>query len=442
MTTALIATDAKEIWQAGVDAVRSESLVRAAVQASETELVICGEQIPLGGGRIEIVGCGKAGAGMAAGLLDALGPVSEQMEVSGWVNVPADCVTPLPCVVLHAARPAGINEPTQEGVVGTREILRRLVQLGDEDLAIVLISGGGSALLPGPVPQISLADKQQVTRLLASAGATIQQLNIVRTNLSEVKGGRLLRHCRARQVVALIISDVIGDPLDIIASGPTTPADAGPAEALQVLRQFDDDRTLIPSAVYEYLQSAPAEWSGPSVPVKNLIIGSNSIALAASSRMAESLGYTVVSLGADNAGPVREHAERLLRTMDEHEGEHRVCVLAGGETTVQLAETDQERSGGRNQELILHAASMRRDPAQWSGRCLLSGGTDGEDGPTDAAGAYLDSEVAARIAEFDPDPFLAINNSYPWCDQVGGLLRTGPTHTNVMDIAVGLTHGR
>ena len=436
------AADTRAIWQAGVDAVRSESLVRNSIRATETELEICGHQFPLRGGRIEIVGGGKAGAGMAAGTLEALGPVSDQMEISGWVNVPADCVTTLPCVTLHPARPAGLNEPTEAGVEGTREILRRLNSLGSTDMALVLISGGGSALLPGPVPQISLADKQRVTRVLAAGGAAINELNAVRTMLSEVKGGRLIQNCQAEHVVALIISDVIGDPLDIIASGPTTPSSATSTAALQVLARYDGDRSRISSAVYDFLESQNVASDEAPPRVTNLIIGSNAIALSAATARAEELGYQVVSLGSENSGDVREHADRLLHTMDAASCEGPVCVLAGGETTVQLTDTDEPRSGGRNQELILYAASQRPDASAWTGRCLLSGGTDGEDGPTDAAGAFLDEEIAERITGLSPDSFLAINDSHTWCDQVGALIRTGPTHTNVMDIAVGVVDGR
>ena len=248
--------DAIAIWTAGLAAVDSARSVEQQIRVQPDQLWIAGVgiQIP-SAARIEIVGAGKAGAGMASGIEAALSSANFADRISGWVNVPADCVRPLKHIHLHAARPAGLNEPTQEAVEGTQEILRRVRSLSDSDVCIVLLSGGASALLCSPTPGISLGDKLSVTRALAGSGAAIHELNLVRTQLSQVKGGRLAADCRAGTLVALIISDVIGDPLEVIGSGPTTPSVSRAADALQVLRGREMQR---PAAVSDRAILCPA----------------------------------------------------------------------------------------------------------------------------------------------------------------------------------------
>ncbi|MCH7727458.1 MAG: glycerate-2-kinase family protein, partial [Planctomycetes bacterium] len=208
------------MWQAGVAAVQSDRLVRENVRVEGSHLLVGDKIVDLAPiQRIVVVGTGKAGAGMAQGIEVALGePLMAEKKLVGWINVPADCVRELSRIKLHPARPAGVNEPTEEGVAGTEQILRLVGALGPNDLCLCLISGGGSALMPAPVDGISLQDKQAVTKFLSAAGANILQLNTVRKQLSRVKGNGLARACRAGRLISLIISDVIGDPLDIIAS--------------------------------------------------------------------------------------------------------------------------------------------------------------------------------------------------------------------------------
>lgn len=439
--------EAIAIWKAGVAGVQSENLVRQNVQCESDSLNICGRKIPLPTLRhIEIVGAGKAGAGMARGMLAALRGLPPHVTVSGWVNVPEDCSETLDGIILHPARPAGINEPTRSGVEGTQEILKRVGTLGPADLCIALISGGGSALLPAPVPEISLDDKLLVTRILAGKGAPIEALNVVRSQLSLIKGGGLLQHCRSGSILTLIISDVIGDPLDIIASGPTTPRTSDAVDALAILTEYDPDRSLIPERVYRLLESGGRRLDGQPCPGENFIIGSNAVALAAAAQAAKDRGYQVISLGSENSGAAAAEGRSLFRQLQHYRDQtdsrvrEPVCLLAGGETTVRLAQTSLPRRGGRNQEVVLGAVAENPDPAHWNKIVLLSGGTDGEDGPTDAAGAVADTELLEAMTDrgLPPAEFLAINNSYPFFAQLGGLLQTGPTHTNVMDIAVGL----
>ena len=409
---------------------------------------------------------------MAAAVEAVLGDELTDAKVIGWVNVPADCVQRLRRIVLHAARPAGVNEPTEEGVAGTQQIWNLASIAGPNDLVLVLISGGGSALMPAPIPGIILADKQAVTRFLMQAGASIQELNTVRKRLSMVKGGRLARAASKAQVIfSLIISDVIGDPLDIIASGPTVEDTGTATEALAILERFGAKPPQVPESVFDELRleaivcrgkqavvmSPKLENIEATLPanngfeqlgrgshhiVHNHVIGNNANALEAASSKARELGFVVKSLGSNNAGEAqavgRELAELCRRIRDgQAEVAPPVCVLSGGEPVVKLVPTNQPRKGGRNQEVAL-AALQQLWQDGLNRIAILSGGTDGEDGPTDAAGAVVDEDLrqSAIAKGLSPDEFLAINNSYPFFEQTGGLLLTGPTHTNVMDLRV------
>ena len=433
----MLRDDARAIWDAGVAAVDSERLVREAVSTSNDTITIAGRDFALGANsRLAVIGAGKAGAGMATGFEAAIDSAWLD-RLTGWVNVPEDCVRPLQKIQLHAARPAGVNEPTAAGVEGTREILRLAESLGPEDLCVVLLSGGGSALLPGPAPPVTLEDKQQITRALAAAGATIQELNTVRKQLSTVKGGRLAARIGAGNIVTLIISDVMGDPLEFIASGPTVADNSTAAEALAILERYVA-ASEIPASVRERLEAAePA----PVVPetVWNRVIGNNELAVSAAAAKARELGYRIKIAGSNNGGEARDWGRVLAEAaLDAREHQNRpFCIVAGGETTVTLRETSQPRLGGRNQEIALAAIGrLWNEPAE--GIVILSGGTDGEDGPTNAAGAIADADVIrrARHGRLNVASHLAINNSNHFFETTGGLVKTGPTHTNVMDLQV------
>ena len=378
--------------------------------------------------------------------------------MTGWVNVPQDCVRPLERIRLHGARPPGVNEPTQAGADGSQEILRLVGSLGTADLCLCLISGGGSALLPAPSEGITLADKLAVTRHLSAAGADIQQLNAVRKQLSRIKGGRLARACRAGRLVALIISDVLGDPLDAIASGPTVEDPSTPREALDILDRFHAREAGIAHRVFEYLRRAceasqsqaladqqpvppatPADQQPVPPRVTNLIIGNNATAVDAARQEAERLGCSPALESAPRSeGPAEqlgEHLAEMAIRMRDRPGPD--CLVSGGEPVVKLVEASRRGLGGRNQQLVLAAlARLAGDGAR--GIVLLSGGTDGEDGPTDAAGAFLDASIlaAAHQRGLDPADYLARNDAYHFFQPLGALVRTGPTHTNVCDLRV------
>jgi hydroxypyruvate reductase len=443
---AKLCADAERIWRAGVAAVLPELLVPENVQVDGKWLAVGDDVLDLDSiGRIAVVGAGKAAGAMAVALEKALGPqLLDEKQVSGWLNVPADCIVPTQRVHLHAARAAGVNEPSTAGVEGTRRILEIVSYLRPDDLCFCLLTGGGSALLPAPVPEISLEEKVRVTRLLSGAGANIEQLNIVRQNLSLVKGGGLARACHAGRLITLIISDVLGDPLELIASGPTVQRKSTPADALNVLEAFQLTRESSIVSIVNFLRTSSQESvhqtdreSFGSTSVTNLLIGNNATAVDGAGVEAEKLGYSHAMIAATRsegaAEDVGQHLAKMALHMRDNAGPD--CLISGGEPTVKLAEESVRGKGGRNQQLALAALAELGD---FDGICLLSGGTDGEDGPTNAAGVFVDEEVMrkATASQLDPSDYLSRNDAYTFFEKCGGLLITGPTQTNVCDLRV------
>lgn len=438
---------AERVFRAAVDAVNSERLVADHVGVDKAHLRVADRTYDLSKfDRVVVLGAGKAGAGMASGICKAFG--SSCVSLVGQVNVPANCVRELPGIKLVAARPAGRNEPTVEGVSATEELLQLARSCGPRDICLVVISGGGSALMPAPVDGLTLEAKRSATAMLAASGASIHELNTVRRRLSKVKGGGLLAACQAGAVEVLVISDVVGSDLATIASGPTVIADDADDAAETVFRRYVPNEQHWPSGLAEVFSTKPQPIEvSAGRPVYHTIIGSNAVAVAAAEHEAQRLGCDVVSLGADHVGEAgnegRDWARRLKRERTLRKNAARpLCLIDGGEPVVTLAKTDQPRKGGRNQELVL-AAIDEMGSEGWGGLAMLSGGTDGEDGPTDAAGAVADCDVVERaVAErLDPKSFLAINDSYTFFKKADGLLITGPTHTNVMDVRVGVVMG-
>ncbi len=450
--------DVERIWRAGVAAVLPERLIQSHIELESNWLSVGDESIDLRGvERIAIVGGGKAAGAMARALEKLLGPkLFAEKNVTGWVNVPADCVPlelessssgkgqveGLARVRLHPGRPAGINEPRPEGVFGAQRILEIVSSLGPKDLCFCVLTGGGSALLPAPVPEISLEDKIRVTRLLSGAGANIEQLNAVRRALSLFKGGGLARACGAGRLITLIISDVLGDPLEAIASGPTVQTSTSAADALAILSQLKlaDDPTIAP--VVRYLQNEQRHPLKSRQPfnegcVTNLILGNNATAVDGAGIEAERLGYSHAMLSANAPeGPaevVGRHLAEMAILMRDKSGPD--CLISGGEPTVTLVDELRRGKGGRNQQLAL-AALIQLGFCQEI--ALLSAGTDGEDGPTDAAGAFVTEEVVRTSREkgLNARDYLGRNDAYHFFQAIGGLLLTGPTHTNVCDLRV------
>jgi hydroxypyruvate reductase len=448
LSSTQLRANSESIWRAGVEAVLPAHVVPEHVHCDGQSLIIDDEAIDLQRvRRIAIVGGGKAAGAMAVALENVLGPqVLAEKQVTGWVNVPADCVIPSQRVRLHAARPPGVNEPQVEGVVGTRRILELVDSLGPDDLCLCVLTGGGSALLPAPVKGITLDDKIRVTRLLSGAGANIEQLNSVRRNLSAVKGGGLTRACRAGRLVALIISDVLGDPLDVIASGPTVLARAAPASSLAVLEELTliDEPSI--AAVVSHLREAEKkdwEWLAGTVSeprqarVSHHILANNATAVDAAGVEAERLGYSQAMISATQSeGPAEvagRHLAEIALKMQHEPGPD--CLISGGEPTVALVEESRRGKGGRNQQLALSALELLGDASDVA---FLSAGTDGEDGPTDAAGAIVTNDVvrAAHEQSLNPHDYLQRNDAYEFFHRTGGLFITGPTQTNVCDLRV------
>jgi hydroxypyruvate reductase len=438
--------DVERIWRAGVAAVLPARLVPEHVQVDGDCLIVDDDSIDLASvRRIAIVGAGKAAGAMAVALEKVLGrQLFAEKNVVGWVNVPADCVESTERVHLHAARPAGVNEPRPEGVTGTREIRKIVSSLTKSDLCICVLSGGGSALLPAPIDPLPLDEKIRLTRLMSAAGANIEQLNTVRQQLSLVKGGKLALDCTAGWLITLAISDVLGDPPDIIASGPTMLTSKTAADALAVLEELNlAGDPSIESAV-RYLNNhrnskiaGRAEGIGPPAQMSFHILGNNATAVDAAGVEAEQLGYSHAMIAATkperSAEEVGRHLASMALRMRDEPGPD--CLISGGEPTVTLVDEHVRGDGGRNQQLALAAFANLGDCHDIA---LLAGGTDGEDGPTNAAGAFVTQEVvrAARSRQLAPAEFLARNDAYHFFDRAGGLYKTGPTRTNVCDLRI------
>jgi hydroxypyruvate reductase/glycerate 2-kinase len=426
---------ARATWDTAVAAADAFLLTREALRE---HLGAIARKVP----RILVVGAGKAAAEMASGLEITFRQRLDSIE--GIVNVPEGPGLYEAKVVRNVARPAGSNFPTREGQDGAERMLRLLAGAGPEDVAVCLLSGGGSALLPAPVDGVTLEDKTATTRLLHACGASINEMNAVRKHLSRIKGGGLARAFRGKKLLSLIISDVVGDPLDVIASGPTAPDPTTFADAVAVLRRYDL-LDQVPAAVRSHLEAGvagkvPETLKEPLPNVEHYIIGSNARSLRAAEAHAKSAGYRVLNLGSFIEGETREVAVAVAGIVrgivrDKTPLAPPCCLLLGGETTVKLDAGSGK--GGRNTEFVL-AVLDKLGPEGMKGVTVLSGGTDGEDGPTDAAGAIGTAETRAAAAQLglEPADYLKRHDAYTFFDRAGGLLKTGLTGTNVMDVRV------
>jgi hydroxypyruvate reductase len=377
--------------------------------------------------RVFVVGAGKAGASMAKAVETALGA----QIAAGLVNVKDGHTAKLRRIELNEC---GHPVPDQRGVDGARRIAEIARQAGEDDLVLCLISGGASALMPAPVPPITLEEKQAVTRLLLASGANIHEINAVRKHISAIKGGQLARLAAPATVESLLLSDVIGDDLDVIGSGPTAPDASTFAGAVAILEKYGIlDR--VPASVRDRLTRGDAETPKPGSTVfrnvRNTVVGSNRLALDAAAAKAKELGYNTLVLASEIEGETRDVARMhaaIAREIARYGRPARppACIITGGETTVTLK---GEGLGGRNQEFVLAAAI---DIAGLPGTIVFSAGTDGTDGPTDAAGAVADGSTLRRKPE--ARAFLDANDSYHYFEALEDLVKTGPTNTNVMDV--------
>jgi hydroxypyruvate reductase len=369
---------------------------------------------------IYVVGAGKASARMAQAIESLLG----KRIAAGFVNVKYGHTAKLRRIEQNEC---GHPVPDENGLRGTQRILEMASQAGPDDLVIALISGGASALTPAPLPPVTLEQKQQLTGELLRCGANIHELNTVRKHVSAFKGGRLAEAAAPATVLALILSDVIGDDPDVIGSGPTVPDRSTVADAQRILRRYG-----IKSPP---LQESPKPGDPAFERVQNLIVGSNALAVTAAAQEAKRLGYRTLVLSTFIEGETRDVARVHAAIAKEVLASGRplrapACIISGGETTVTIRGSGL---GGRNQEFALAAAI---DIAGLEGVTIFSAGTDGTDGPTDAAGAIADGSTVERASALglDAAAYLANNDSYRYFEALGDLVKTGPTGTNVADV--------
>jgi glycerate 2-kinase len=380
---------------------------------------------------IYVVGAGKAGASMAKAAERVLG----RRIAHGLINVKDGHVAKLRRIELNEC---GHPVPDERGVAGAARIAAMVERAGPDDLVICLVSGGASALLPLPAAPITLAEKQATTRLLLACGANIHEINAIRKHISRIKGGQLARLAGRAAVRSLLLSDVIGDNLDVIGSGPTAPDASTFAQVAETFAKYGI-AAQVPASVRQRIEAGVRgeieETPKPGDPlfrrVRNVVVGSNRLALDAAAAKARELGYRVLVLSSQIEGETREVARMhaaIAREIVQFGRPLRApaCIVTGGETTVTLK---GQGLGGRNQEFVLAAAI---DLAGVPATVVFSAGTDGSDGPTDAAGAIADGATLARRP--GAAQFLANNDSYHYFEALGDLVKTGPTNTNVMDV--------
>lgn len=429
---------ARAIFAEAVRAADPYEAVRRSVKIEDGDIVIDGERYPAGRyDRVVAVGGGKASARMGQALEDILG----DRISAGWINTKYEHAIPLSRITVHEC---GHPVPDGPGIEGTRKIVELLESAGERTLVICLLSGGGSALMPAPADGITLAEKQEVTKLLLAAGASIEEINAVRKHLSALKGGGMARITAPARLHVLILSDVVGDRLDTIASGPAVSDGTTFRDCIEICTRYRILAKLPPAARNRLLRGAAGEIPETAKPgdsfftaARNTLVGNNRISVDAARNAAEKMGYHPLVLSTVIEGEAREVgtvyaavASEILSTGNPVPSP--ACVIGGGEPTVTIRGNG---TGGRNQELALKVAERI---AGLKDVVFLAGGTDGTDGPTEAAGGIVDGGTlaAGRGAGLDVHAVLAANDSYHYLKAADGLLVTGPTGTNVMDIHV------
>ena len=430
--------DAESIFRAGIAAVDPETAIRKMCRLKGNCLTVGTLSIQLPhNGRIVVVGAGKAGAPMAKALESILG----KRIAEGTVVVKYGHSDRLSTIhIMEAGHPA----PDENGHIAAGRIMELVSMCSENDLVICLISGGGSSLLSLPDKGLNLAHKQETAKTLLACGASIHEINAIRKHLSAIKGGKLAMAAHPARVVTLMLSDVVGDDMNVIASGPTVPDPTTFADCMKIIDRYGIAKH-IPALVLNHLSEGaagriadtPTENDPVFGKVENRIIAGNMHAIKAARSEAIRLGYETIILSTMIEGETRHVAKvhgAIAREAANsgHPVPAPACLLSGGETTVTLSGAGK---GGRNQEFALAAAMDIGGKGHIS---VLSAGTDGTDGPTDAAGAFADSDTSRRanVLGLTPEDFLASNNSYAFFESLGDLFITGPTRTNVMDLRI------
>lgn len=434
-------SDAMTIFLSSLEPVNPYNAVRRFVHLDGNRLILGQEEhLPVEWDlnqfeHIFLIGGGKATAPMAKAMEDLLGSRIN----AGVINVKYGFTEKLSYTeIVEADHPL----PDQNGVEGTKRILDLLDKAGEKDLVFSLISGGGSALLPHPAEQIQLEEKQAVTRTLLKCGASIDEINTIRKHISASKGGQMARAAYPATIINLMLSDVVGDKMDVIASGPFVPDRSTFQDAWRIIREYglddmpDSVKDHLKMGVTEKIPETPKDGDTVFDRVHNIIIGSNILALEAAGSEAEGLGYQTLILSSMVEGETKDVARVHTAIAKEILKSGRpipapACIISGGETTVTIK---GKGKGGRNQEFCLMAAiDIQGLPHRV---VILSGGTDGNDGPTDAAGALIDTTTITKGKEMGLDvlDYLEDNDSYYFFQKTKDLLMTGPTNTNVMDV--------
>jgi glycerate 2-kinase len=428
---------ALKIFTAAVRAVQPQQLLHRHLQWKNDQLRL-GNQVFAADdiGHIYIIGAGKASAAMAREAEIILGNrIQEGVIVTKYEH--GIRLKNIQCIE------AGHPVPDENSVQAGREIIRLLKKTGGKDLVVSLLSGGASALMVDCPPGVLLPDLQQVFTKLLQCGATIQEMNTVRKHLSAgIKGGQLVRTAWPATLVSFILSDVIGDPMDIIASGPTVADSSTFAHVWDILRKYQLPDKL-PVNIIRWLQlglnkgieETPKPGDDIFGKTHNFLIGTNRIALEAAAEAARALQYHPVIITDVLQGEASGKARELIQYIQSYNGTRPACLLMGGETTVTVK---NKGKGGRNQEFVLAAVSALEKANLPTTPIILSAGTDGTDGPTDAAGAVVDAAVmeTAKKLGLHADEYLEQNDSYHFFKKAGGQIITGPTQTNVMDVVV------
>ncbi len=433
----------KKIYRAAIEAVNPEKALASCLSLDKGILKVCSnrktvETFDLNRfKKIIVVGAGKATASMAKAIEDILGT----RITHGCIIVKYGYTRTLFAIeTIEAAHPL----PDQNSIAGAKQIKQLLEDASVDDLVISLISGGGSALLSLPPANLSLEEKQCATDLLIKSGAAIHEINVVRRHLSLVKGGNLARAAYPSTVLNLMVSDVVGDKIDVIASGPFVHDDSSFSDALGVLGKFNLIRRIPPGALAHITEGAHNELNKTDdrndnklAKTTHLIIASNILCLEAAKQTAEDLGYNSIILSSAIEGDTREAAAWHSRIAMEVTASSNplmapACIISGGETTVRVMGSGK---GGRNMEFAMQAASFIDG---FENIMIASIGTDGTDGPTDAAGAMAHGFTMKNAAGMglDINQYLQNNDSYHFFKSLGDLIVTGPTHTNVMDIRI------
>ncbi|HKZ44839.1 MAG TPA: DUF4147 domain-containing protein [Anaerolineales bacterium] len=415
----------RRVLFSSIDAVEPGRLVKQAVQREGNSIIIDAHEFPLESGRIVLLGLGKAAEAMVTAMVDLLGDLNPR-----GLMIPKNEPSVHPRQV--EVNPGGHPIPDEKSLLAGRKVIKLAKSLTERDLFICMFSGGGSALMAATLDGVSLGEVQQLYSTLLACGADIEEINTIRRHLDQLKGGGLAKLASGTRVVSLILSDVIGNSLQTIASGPTAPDPSTKEEALMILEKYSLIER-IPSSILTTLQNVsetPKQNDWIFEKVSNYIIGSNDDAIQGAIEQARIEGYHCRSLGSSWQGEARTTARTLCAAFENPAMERPYCMVGGGETSVSIK---GQGRGGRNQELALASAIELADKENVM---LIAMATDGEEGLTNASGAVATGETLQRGNKLGMDAarFLEDNDSYPYFETLGDLIKCGPSGTNVNDL--------